>query len=194
MTDSPEKHALRAAAQSWAMPEPAAARRDAELLAARVLGLAGFQAARAILLYWPMSPREMDVAPIARAALTLGKRVCIPKIEWGSRQMEPAALEAWEESQIVRNSKGVPVPNPGLPNVKIEDLGMVIVPGIAFDSRGGRLGRGGGFYDRFLARAGLAAKRVGVAFDAQIIAGVPMDRHDVCMDAVLTPTRTWMVG
>ncbi len=115
MTDSPEKHALRAAARSWAMPEPAAARRDAELLAERVLGLAGFQATRAILLYWPMSPREMDVAPIARAALTLGKRVCIPKIEWGSRQMEPAALEAWEESQIVRNSKAYRARTRGCP-------------------------------------------------------------------------------
>ncbi|MFA6045033.1 MAG: 5-formyltetrahydrofolate cyclo-ligase [Phycisphaerales bacterium] len=192
MTMSLDKNALRTASRAWPAPDPDDALLDAERLAERVEGLEAFGAAHAVMLYWPMSPREIDVTPIARAALTLGKRVCIPRIDWVNRQMDPVALPEWDEAHLERSAKGVPGPNPALPTVNIEEIGLVIVPGIAFDAHCGRLGRGGGFYDRFLVRVGLAAARVGVAFDAQIIAGVPMDRHDTYMDAVVTPTRTFI--
>lgn len=186
------KNVLRAAAQARPVPDPEVARLDAERLAERVTGLEAFGAAHAVMLYWPMSPREVDITPIARAAFALGKRVCIPRIDWHNRQMDPVALPEWDEAHLERTAKGVPGPNPALPGVNIEEIGLVIVPGIAFDAHCGRLGRGGGFYDRFLVRVGLAAARVGVAFDTQIIAGVPMDRHDTYMDAVVTPTRTFI--
>lgn len=191
MSASLDKNALRAASGFWPEPDPQDALLDSERLAERVEGLESFQASRAVMLYWSMSSREIDVTPIARAALALGKRLCLPRVDWTTRQMDPVALPEWDEAYIARNARGVPGPNPDLPVVHVEELGLVIVPGIAFDSHGGRLGRGGGFYDRFLVRVGLAAIRVGVAFDAQIIAGVPMDRHDTYMDAVVTPTRTF---
>jgi len=64
---------------------------------------------------------------------------------------------------------------------------LILVPGIAFDRCGGRLGRGRGYYDRFLARAsGFVA---GVCFDEQLIGKVPLEAHDVRMDAIVTPSE-----
>ena len=69
------------------------------------------------------------------------------------------------------------------------EIDLVLVPGLAFDAAGGRLGRGGGFYDRFLATLGPAAARVGVAFDAQILPEVPTDGLDARMSCVVTDAR-----
>ncbi|HEY8899777.1 MAG TPA: 5-formyltetrahydrofolate cyclo-ligase [Chthoniobacterales bacterium] len=63
---------------------------------------------------------------------------------------------------------------------------VVLVPGLAFDRDGGRLGRGGGFYDRFLADPAVRARRVAVAFADQIVERVPTEAHDVHVDAIVT--------
>jgi 5-formyltetrahydrofolate cyclo-ligase len=68
----------------------------------------------------------------------------------------------------------------------IEDAGVVLVPGVAFDSAGGRLGRGGGFYDRFLATPGLRARRIAVCFACQVVDRVPVEPHDAEVDAIVT--------
>jgi 5-formyltetrahydrofolate cyclo-ligase len=74
-------------------------------------------------------------------------------------------------------------------------LDVVLVPGVAFDATGGRLGRGGGFYDRFLTqiRDQLGVTIAGVCFDEQIVDSVPMHAHDVRVGMILTPTRTLVV-
>ena len=66
---------------------------------------------------------------------------------------------------------------------------MIVVPGVAFDARGGRLGYGGGFYDRFLASAGEGAIRIGICFEVQVVDEVPMAGHDLRVDAVVTEQR-----
>jgi 5-formyltetrahydrofolate cyclo-ligase len=66
------------------------------------------------------------------------------------------------------------------------EAATVLVPGLGFDARGGRLGRGGGFYDRFLATPGLAARRIGVCFACQLVERVPLEAHDARMDAIVT--------
>jgi 5-formyltetrahydrofolate cyclo-ligase len=66
----------------------------------------------------------------------------------------------------------------------------VIVPGLAFDSRGRRLGRGGGFYDRFLSQPDLTAVTCGVALEAQILEDLPREPHDVPVDLLITEERT----
>lgn len=69
-----------------------------------------------------------------------------------------------------------------------ETVDVVVVPGLAFTSAGDRLGQGGGWYDRFLAATGPACVRVGVCFDEQIVESIPIEAHDVPVDAVVTPT------
>jgi 5-formyltetrahydrofolate cyclo-ligase len=78
-----------------------------------------------------------------------------------------------------------------LPNkvVRPEELDLVMVPGTAFDLRGGRMGQGKGYYDRLLSTARPNAPLVGMAFDCQIFDEIPVASHDVFMDLVLTETR-----
>jgi 5-formyltetrahydrofolate cyclo-ligase len=64
------------------------------------------------------------------------------------------------------------------------------MPGSVFDLRGGRLGYGGGFYDRFLQTAAPQALRIGLAYDLQVVAAVPLQRHDQQLDYLVTETRT----
>lgn len=189
MTLALDKNALRAAARNWALPEGEDARAESEKVCRRVEALEAFQAARVVMMYWPLSEREVNLGYLARAALALGKTVCVPRVVWNERRMDAASIPEWDERHIVRDGKGVPGPNPTLPLIADEAVDLVVAPGLAFDPHGGRLGRGGGFYDRFLVRVERAA-RVGVAFDGQIIAGVPMDRHDVYMHVVVTPSWT----
>lgn len=67
-----------------------------------------------------------------------------------------------------------------------EDAATVLVPGLAFDAQGGRLGRGGGFYDRFLEASGMQARRIGVCFACQLVERVPLEGHDARLDAIVT--------
>ena len=76
-------------------------------------------------------------------------------------------------------------PSINCPQVDINQLDLVIVPGVAFDHIGGRLGRGGGYYDRFLKK--LNAKFCGVCFREQVVHKTPQDSHDIKMDFTMTP-------
>ena len=72
----------------------------------------------------------------------------------------------------------------------VEQLDIVLVPGTAFDLSGGRMGQGKGYYDRLLTNARKDAPLVGAAFDCQVFPEIPVSKHDVFMDLVLTETRT----
>ena len=73
-------------------------------------------------------------------------------------------------------------------------IDLVVVPGLAFDSGGNRLGRGGGFYDRFLARLRRSAVTIGLAFDLQIIDRVPADDRDFAVGTIVTDRRVCHIG
>jgi len=72
------------------------------------------------------------------------------------------------------------------PGVEAKELDVVIVPGLAFDSKNNRLGRGKGFYDRFLEKCGPNVRKIGLAFSFQVFPTIPTEGHDVPMDLVLT--------
>ena len=74
----------------------------------------------------------------------------------------------------------------------LDRFDLILVPGLAFDKSGARLGRGRGFYDRFL--AGITGFRVGVCFDWQLVESVPVEAHDIRMDAVVTPSQIIVCG
>jgi 5-formyltetrahydrofolate cyclo-ligase len=99
--------------------------------------------------------------------------------------MVPVAVTSLDEG-IAPGRHGLREPVGGTV-IDPKDLGVVIVPGLAFDERGNRLGRGGGFYDRFLATT--PAFRIGVCFEVQLASSVPAGPLDVPMDAVVTERR-----
>jgi len=109
-----------------------------------------------------------------------------PRIDWETKSLEPVAMPRGEP-RFVAHRHSVPEPADGEP-LDPARLTGVLVPGIAFTESGARLGRGGGFYDRFLPRAPRAL-RIGVAFEAQIVESIPLESHDEPVHVIVTERR-----
>lgn len=132
---------------------------------------------------------ETDVTPIIERALEGGRVVVLPWIDWQKRELVARRVARYPD-ELEMTRQGIRQPRATCAAADVGSIDLVITPGLAFDGYGGRLGRGGGFYDRFFATPGLTAARVGVAFDVQIVDRVPRDERDALVDAVITPTRT----
>jgi 5-formyltetrahydrofolate cyclo-ligase len=129
-------------------------------------------------------PHEVDTAEVILCAWQKGKTVAAPKISWQQRHMIPVEITTLEtgfstEVAGLRNPvKGVPVP--------FEEIGMVITPGLGFDKKGNRLGRGSSYYDRFFTNERLNAVRCGLAFSEQVVDHIATTKHDVPVDMLVT--------
>ncbi len=153
----------------------------------RVRVSAAWQSARAVLVFFPI-PSEPDIAPLLADALLAGKLLALPRFN--------AATNAYEAVRVIDPVRELATgpfqvrePVAACPVVPLNRLDLALVPGLGFDARGGRLGRGKGHYDRLL--AGFAGMKTGVAFDFQILPEVPREPHDIALNAVVTPTR-WL--
>ena len=154
-------------------------------IADRVALLDGFRRARTVALYAPVGA-EVDTGEIARRAAAAGKTLVWPRSVPGRRNMEFAACAPGE---MVPGPIGAPEPPAWARALPPESIDLIVVPGLAFDAAGGRLGRGGGHYDATLAAMPLRTPRVGLAFEAQLVPKVPREPHDVALDAVVTEDR-----
>ena len=144
-----------------------------------------WRAARSVLFYAPMA-EELDVWPLVKESLAQGKRVGLPRYEARS-----GAYMACEVQDLGLDLKpghfGIREPAAHCAAFSLNWLDLILVPGVAFDLHGRRLGRGKGFYDQLL--AGLRGVMCGVAFDQQIALEVPVTPRDVRVNCILTPTR-----
>ena len=153
---------------------------------ARLAETPEFKAARSLMFY-NSDATEIDTHELVLASLESGKRVGLPRTEKGSRVLH--VIEILDVGRDLERSRfGFKEPLAMLPTIDPTSLSLILVPGRAFDADGNRLGRGGGYYDRFVAR--LAGPRlVALAFDCQIAAAVPHESHDRPVDMVLTEER-----
>ncbi len=121
---------------------------------------------------------EVDVTTVAARLRAQGAATFFPRVAGD----DLAVIEVTDETPLEGGFRGIlePVGEPADPGV----IDVVIVPGVAFDRSGNRLGQGKGYYDRLLPR--LAAARIGVAYSCQIVDVVPTTIHDVRMDAIVT--------
>jgi len=94
--------------------------------------------------------------------------------------------EIVDVGDLVAGAFGVREPGAGARRIEVAALEVLLVPGLAFDETGMRLGRGGGFYDRLLALPDLRARLVGVCFEVQVLPELPVEAHDRAVDAVVT--------
>ena len=174
------KQALRAQVRAAlaAMP-PAQRALEEELVQAAVQAEPAWRDARTVLLYRAIPP-ELSVVGLTLAAWRAGKRVAFPRVVEGPEGLRLHEVGSWDGLRPGRF--GVPEPAPASPEVDAAELDLAVVPGVAFDGSGGRLGRGGGYYDRLLAR--LACPAWGVAFSCQMVAQVPAEDHDRRVHAV----------
>ncbi len=157
---------------------------QAVAIVARVLALPEVARATRVLGY-AAAPEEFDPAPLLESLASRGAVVCLPRI------CGPEALSAHvcgPAEALEPGPFGILQPRSEAPEAELATLDLVIVPGIAFDARGGRLGFGGGYYDRLLASVP-SAVRLALAFDCQLAEKVPEGEHDERVDFVVTPAR-----
>lgn len=181
MDDADDKLALRARMRAvrrrLAQADPQAAER-----AAGHLPLERLPAFAVFAGYHPMGA-EMDPAPVIRRLLRTGALLALPAVEAVDA---PLSFREWDERDPpARDAIGAPSPPRDAP---ILSPTLIVAPLLAFDARGGRLGQGGGYYDRTLAnlRAARPVFVLGLAYAGQEIEQVPVDRHDQRLDAILT--------
>jgi 5-formyltetrahydrofolate cyclo-ligase len=141
-----------------------------------------FKEPRKVLCYASLAD-EVQIRPLMEKWLSLGVTVALPHIT-GKGQMEAVSFTDFDS--LVEGEYGILTPD--LEKGEIippAELDLIIVPGIAYDTRGERLGMGGGFYDAYLARA-TKAKRIALAFSCQLVASVPMEEHDALVHKIIT--------
>jgi 5-formyltetrahydrofolate cyclo-ligase len=147
----------------------------------RVVAWSVFQAAQCVACYVSVQ-NEVDTRRFIEYALGVGKQVCVP-VTQGRGVMGFQEILSLDNLQSARFGLLEPERDVGL-MVEPDDLDLVIVPGVAFDRRGNRLGFGGGYYDRFFERCN--ATRVGLAYAFQVVDDIPAEDHDVKIDWLVT--------
>jgi 5-formyltetrahydrofolate cyclo-ligase len=155
---------------------------------ARLMALEAFQQAHTVMLYMPLA-LEVDLTPVALRCFQTGRVVCVPKVDWKRRDMRPVEIDSFDDNVMEVDEHGLRSPRDGRP-VLPTTIDLAAVPGLAFDTSGRRLGRGGGFYDRFLSTLRSTARTAGVAFDLQIVDNLPTDTHDIAVDLLVTDRRS----
>jgi 5-formyltetrahydrofolate cyclo-ligase len=134
---------------------------------------------------------EVDTGPLMRSAAKAGKIVLLPRM-LGAGQLEFAAAD--ESEALVPGPFGIREPPASCPVRPLSGADLMLVPGLAFDRHGGRLGRGAGYYDRALAGAGRARPLcLGIGFALQLVERVPMTPLDALMDGVVTEEEFFLV-
>jgi 5-formyltetrahydrofolate cyclo-ligase len=132
---------------------------------------------------------ELETLELIQSCLSKGKRVAIPLVEASTVSMIPLLIQD-PEKDLVPGYYGIPEPDPEKSlRVAAREIDAVVIPGSVFDIHGGRLGYGGGYYDRFLVNDAPQAKRIGLAFEMQVVENVPVQPHDQLLDILITEKR-----
>src|SRR5215510_12069204 len=161
---------------------PADIEQKSAVIAAYACSLLAFCVSPTVMVYMAL-PQEVQTTQIIAQARVWQKRVAVPVVQGNSL----AAVELPEDpAQLRRGRFGILEPSGIQVGIPPEEIGYIIVPGIAFDHCGGRLGFGKGYYDRFLSRLPATTYRCGLAFSIQIVPCVPQTSHDVCMHGIVT--------
>ena len=142
-----------------------------------------FQSASTVMMFLSL-PHEVDTSEAILHAWQLGKAVAVPKISWQQRHMIPVQINSLETG-LSTGASGLRNPVAGLP-VPFEEIDLVVTPGLGFDKKGNRLGRGGSYYDRFFANEELKAARCGFGFAEQLVDSIPVTEHDEPVEILVT--------
>ncbi len=161
--------------------------RISHALIEKFLATETYRAAQIVMAY-ASTPDELQLNELFAACFNAGKVLAIPLIV-GKGLMQAVAVPSFEALEVGEF---------GIQTVKRElrkiidpaQIDCIIVPGVAFDIHGGRLGLGGGFYDRFLPQA-VNAKKIALAYDFQLVDSLPLEPHDFRINGVLTPERSF---
>jgi len=146
--------------------------------------LAHLPAGSLVALYSPKGT-EVETARLDSIVRARGLRIAYPRIVPGDRRL---AFHEVAPSDLALARFGLREPRPDASTVDVASITAFVIPGLAFDTDGGRIGWGRGYYDATLATAAQGALRIGIAFDCQLVDSVPRDAHDAQLHYVVTET------
>lgn len=144
---------------------------------------AEFEEARVVMIYLAM-PTEIDTAGVALRCWQTGKQVVVPRIYWNEHTLLPVEITSLTTT-FREDRYGLREPEAGQP-VPVDFIDLVLLPALAIGPLGQRIGRGHGFYDRFLVQERFHGKSCALALESQMVDDVPVQPHDVPLDMVVT--------
>jgi len=159
--------------------------RDSSLACALLRQQKIWSDAKSVMFYSPLHD-ELDFSPLIDEALAAGKTVALPKFVEATQSYTPFKI-SHAQRDCAAGRFGIIEPIATCAQFPANRLDLIMVPGVAFDVTGHRLGRGQGHYDRLLAN--VVGVKCGVAFDEQLVQRIPAEAHDIRMNCVLTPTQ-----
>ncbi len=160
--------------------------RQEQALAEQLAGLPGLNAAQTVLLYVAALAEEPRTVEIFTHAYATNKRVVCPRVDRASRSLRLFEV-SHPATDLNPGALGIPEPSEQLPEVQPAAIDWVLVPGLGFDSRGFRLGRGAGYYDRLIAKLRPDAICWAVCFTCQLVHELPVEPHDQPLDGITAP-------
>ena len=155
-----------------------------EKLKEKLFSLEEFKQAKCVMFY-VSKHYEVDTHKMIDESIAMGKKVVVPITLKEEKTLRLSELKD-REKELVRGHYGIHQPHENhVRPVSLEDVDLMIVPGLAFDKERHRLGHGGGYYDRFLEKAPPSIFTIGLAFDFQIVDELPKHTTDIPVDRIL---------
>lgn len=151
------------------------------IIAGKLLNIPELQKANVVFCYVSIRG-EVQTRSLIRSLIICGKKVCVPRC--GKDGIMDACYINGPDDLVPRPPFGIPEPDMDAEVADPSDIDIIIVPGLAFDRSGNRLGKGAGYYDRYLNKC--RAFKCGVCFDEMLVESVPADVYDITMDMIIT--------
>ena len=179
-----EKKQMREAVLSKRDAMSSATRKAAsEAILERLFALPQYESANVVLSYIGFGS-EIETQPFFERIIANGKIAVLPRVDRASQSLVLHSVRSIAE--LVTSKWGIREPASDAPTVPINAIDFVLIPGVAFDLTGNRLGYGRGYYDKLLSTANQALVRIAAAFSCQIVDAVPICSHDQKMDSIIT--------
>jgi 5-formyltetrahydrofolate cyclo-ligase len=157
--------------------------KKSDIIKTRLFSLPEFKKSKLVMLY-ASKTEEVATDSMIDEALKMGKRVALPRCT-SQRGIVPKEIRN-RHTDLEKGIYAIRQPRIGQKSLEPEKINLVVVPGVAFDEKNRRLGRGKGYYDRFLKKLPGNSISVGLAFDFQIVENLPEDSHDIPVSKVIT--------
>ena len=186
MTKDEQRSEMRQLLASMSIQE---LQEGSDTICKHLASIASIATADTLLAYLPL-PDEVDISPLLAKWIVESRTVCVPIVSWEDKTMRPGLLTTMDGDCHITRRHGLREPSDPHP-VAPDTIDVMLVPGLGFDTGGGRLGRGGGYYDRFLATS-RAPVVIGVGFDCQILESVDREEHDQLMTTVVSPNGVFV--
>lgn len=159
-------------------------KRAADGVYTQIMRMESYRSARTVMAYAAVRG-ELSLERVMEDIRASGRRLALPRCGEGG---EMDACLVTERRQLRQGAYGIWEPDESCPVVPPEEIDLMLIPGTAFDRAGGRIGQGGGYYDRYIIQT--RAVRVGICHGFALVNHIPTEKHDVRMDAVVTPEET----